>query len=286
MIRSPKKSFVIFLLLSIIFCGSVTRDMYAMSFWGVVKKTTVVVGVLGVGILSFRVGALLHQEYIKIPIFNEKENENHKAPDYVQQQALRYATEMCSPGNWYDMFFLGYIKKYGYLIVYDGPAKKDGDDYFSSEDAKAYTAPRGGIYFPKNSFDDTNKELTPEQEYTLCHEVAHIMNGDMTRLFERQCSETWFKHEYLAENRSIKTLYRLKKDYKVRLCSRESPLSGPYLYGAEDAILELGAIYCGDEDLQDLYKQIKKVYPDYNESVSWQSRYQEYKEKYIPKEFW
>lgn len=154
------------------------------------------------------------KRYLYDPLKTLHGNKDHRASENIQQQSLVYAREMAK-GSWIKTMRLWYAQRMGYLTVYDG-AHCDTPHYFDDNPAtSACAVSHGGIFFPKGTLMSA---LSPEQRYVLCHEVAHVMNGDST-IFGNDnylvdtkngvISSSAFQQEYHADKQAIETLYKL-----------------------------------------------------------------------------
>ncbi len=235
---------------------------------------------------------LTYNRYIKLPLEQKKENKDHKAPEYIQQQSLFYAKIMCRPYNLRDWALFQYLKKFGYLTVYDGAQKNSPQTIFYY--ASAYTSYRGGIYFPQNSF---GKTLSTKQEFSLAHEVGHNINGNMTKLTNdyKEGNATWFRWEYLAEKKALETLYKLKRyeaiNYRKKAYIKKKPKGSslyPYREGFLDTLNLLIKQNPHDKQLQATrsYKEMlcevvgsvfNRLLGNYQKNPTWESRFKEYK---------
>ncbi len=227
--------------------------------------------------------SLIYNTLFKNQLKTKKENRDHKSPQYVQQEVLRYAQIMRPQNSIFNRFTLWYLKTCGFLTVYNGPEKKEPRAFEDCPGAEAYSHPYGGIYLPQGSL---GSQLSAKQRCVLTHEIGHHVNGDTTVSVEFKFPgmPEWFKPEYLAQKRSLETLYQDKdyeaitEEYKVRnglrsrvYMSLNGITNNPYRYGFLDTLESLIKQNPDDKQLQALHKVTNNT-----QQPTWESRYQEF----------
>lgn len=230
-----KKSIILSLLLMV--AGlSVPARMNAM-LWPAVKiGLAITAGAGAISVSGVGLGICLWNKYLWInkPKRRMEQNKIHLMTDNLQKLSDTFLDAMTDQRNYKDRLHTWYLKKYGYNKLY----KNDPQSVFKKEESLGYIGESGGIHIRPEVF--SGEKITPQVLVVICHELAHIFNGDRkTRLFQkstiltsekekflkkaslkRKLSPNWCKKELLANKKTIMTLYNLSRYDAVKyLCS-------------------------------------------------------------------
>lgn len=239
-----------------------------------VQKTLQIIGTAGTCILTAHTAFILYNKYLQEPLRHAQENKDHRAPEHIQNLLLTAAKAQCgkNPRKWLRFYYAQYT---GYTTAYDGPPKDKPNYFIDNPTFNAFTSLKGGIFFPCNSFFE-NLMPSPRQRHDIHHEGGHIINGDITKIWNRYKTgnKQWFQQEHDAQKACIKSLHK-DHDYQAIEESITCPTLEhiPYFCGTRSGLQELLKKSPHDKKLQDLCSQysITNATP-----TSWKTNYARY----------